>query len=156
MNQLVNAQKYRLPTEAEWEYACRAGTKTAYSFGDDPRLLDLYGWHIGNSNKRIHQVKMLKPNAWGLYDMHGNVLEWCEDWYGKYDFESINDPTGPLYGRKKVLRGGAWCYSRKLARSNARLCSEPTSKDDDCGFRCVRTEFVRLSEILKRKFYDIK
>ena len=100
---------YRLPTEAEWEYACRAGTTTAYSFGDDPDDLEDYGWYFDNSDDKYQKVGTKKPNPWGLYDMHGNVYEWCLDWYGPYPTGKANDPTGPPEGKEKVARGGSFC-----------------------------------------------
>ena len=123
---------YRLPTEAEWEYACRSGTTTAYGFGDDASRLGDYGWFSGNSDSSTHPVGEKKPNAWGLYDMHGGVYEWCQDWYGDYPSGSATDPTGATSGSFRVLRGGGWSngarYCRSAYRNNGtRLSSGSTS-----------------------------
>ena len=122
---------YRLPTEAEWEYAARAGTQTAYSFGDDPRALGDYGWTRENSAERPHPVASKKPNAWGLYDMHGNVAEWILDqydagYYGKVRAGTIAPVLLPGNHRfSHVSRGGSWDDDAKLARSAARRGSMP-------------------------------
>jgi len=140
-----SATGYRLPTEAEWEYACRAGSTTRFYFGDDPEALKSFAWFEGNSQSRPHPAGQRKPNAWGLYDMAGNVWEWCNDFYGvKYYRESPGDnPRGPLQGEKRVLRGGAWSSNAGNCTAWVRNCDEAGLTDvcltmDSNGFRCVR------------------
>jgi formylglycine-generating enzyme required for sulfatase activity len=124
---------YRLPTEAEWEYACRAGTWTRFSFGDDERLLGEYGWFERNSGGATHPVGKKKPNAWGLYDMHGNVWEWCSDWFGPDG--AATDPQGPSVGSNRVRRGGSWLKSALHCRSAYRFGVSPGTRSSDLGFR---------------------
>ena len=126
---------YRLPTEAEWEYACRAGSKTAYSFDDEEGLLPEYGWFSRNSSRRTHTVGLLEPNAWGLYDMHGNVWEWCSDWYEEYPKGAVSDPTGPKEGSSRVYRGGSWGHEAAFCRSGIRNWNDPSRRYNYLGFR---------------------
>lgn len=137
---------YRLPTEAEWEYACRAGTATRYSFGRDAAQLGQCAWFKGNADKAAHTVRQKRPNPWGLYDMHGNVAEWCGDFYaGTYNGLGAADPRGAATGTERVLRGGSWASSPEACRSSARAAEAPGFADvcfgyEMYGFRCVRAE----------------
>jgi len=126
---------YRLPTEAEWEYACRACSKTAYAFDDEAGLLPEYGWFKRNSSDRIHTVGLLEPNAWGLYDMHGNVWEWCSDRYSEYPKGAVSDPTGPRKGWDRVSRGGSWYFDAAICRSAIRYRYDPSLRYRFFGFR---------------------
>ena len=128
----------RLPTEAEWEYACRAGSTTKYCCGDGQSELGDYAWNGTNSNNQTHQVGQKKSNAWGLYDMHGNAWEWCNDWYGGYANLAAVDPTGPSAGSERVSRGGCWRYDAGFCRSAYRGHIEPGYRDPYLGFRVSR------------------
>ena len=126
---------YRLPTEAEWEYACRAGTRTMYSFGDKITPKDV------NYGDKIHQpvtVGSYKPNAFGLYDMHGNVWEWCNDWYDNLKDGEVTDPKGPATGDQRVLRGGSYTALRLLRSSYRNLKATPTNRNTNYGFRLAK------------------
>lgn len=131
-----------LPTEAQWEYACRAGTTTAYSFGDDPASLGDYAWYLENTESinGPSPVGTKKPNPWGLYDMYGNVWEWCSDWYGSdyySDPSAGTDPTGPASGGYRVLRGGSWYHNARYCRSAHRDAADPVIAYFYYGFRVV-------------------
>jgi formylglycine-generating enzyme required for sulfatase activity len=139
------ANGYRLPTEAEWEYACRAGTNSVYSFGDEARQLGDYGWFADNSGKKTHPIGRKKPNQWGLFDMHGNVAEWCQDFYAPEYYKASPEraPHGPDEGNENVLRGGSWKSAADALRSAYRIGETPGFSDaclarDAIGFRCVR------------------
>ncbi len=131
---------YRLPTEAEWEYAARAGTQTRWSFGNDERDLERYAWFGDNSDNRPHPVGEKEPNQWGLHDMHGNVYEWVGDyWLDAYPEDPQSDPTGPGDGSLRVLRGGSFFGSPRYLRSAFRGGFQPEFRDWVIGFRCVRS-----------------
>ena len=127
---------FRLPTEAEWEYACRAGTRTVFSFGDKITPKDA-NYDDSRIVKPV-EVESYKPNVFGLFDMHGNVWEWCEDWHGDYPF-AVTDPKGPAMGEDRVLRGGCFLDFGSLARSSLRNVSSPTTRNYFYGFRLART-----------------
>ncbi len=128
---------FRLPTEAEWEYACRAGTETEFYFGDDAHRLGEYAWCFSNQDGGTHPVARKKPNEWGLYDMYGNVWEWCADWLGDYPSGTVTDPTGPDTGERRVLRGGTYSIIAALCRSAYRHSRSPGSRNRYSGFRIV-------------------
>jgi hypothetical protein len=126
---------YTLPTEAQWEYACRAGTTTRFSFGDSDSDLGDYGWYGGNSGNQTHPVGEKLANPWGLYDMHGNVNEWCRDWSGNYSGGTITDPAGADSGSLRILRGGFFNDVAGLCRSASRSRSWPLLTLTYVGFR---------------------
>ena len=130
---------FRLPTEAEWEYACRAGSTTKYNLGDAEDDLARAGWYDYNSNSKTHPVGGKMPNAWGLYDMHGNVVEWCNDWYGDYSSENQNNPSGAQKGSFRVMRGGGWYSSAIHCRSSHRIIRSQNDWYDSIGFRVVHS-----------------
>ncbi|MGO8747823.1 MAG: formylglycine-generating enzyme family protein [Thermoguttaceae bacterium] len=136
-------KKYRLPTEAQWEYACRAGSTTRYCFGDDETQLGDYAWFGGTAGLQTHPVGQKKRNAWGLYDIHGNVWEWCQDWYERYQANSpTDDPTGPTTSSYRVFRGGSWFDDARYCRSACRKSDMPEARRRDLGFRVVAVLMV--------------
>jgi formylglycine-generating enzyme required for sulfatase activity len=136
---------YRLPTEVEWEYACRAGTTTRYSFGDDEKSLGEYAWYQSNWGPKSHPVGQKPPNAFGLYDMHGNVWEWCWDGYDEHFYANatITDPAGPSQAKARVFRGGGWSDFPRDARSANRGWSTPDFRNVNLGFRVARDQSSR-------------
>jgi sulfatase modifying factor 1 len=145
LNRRLPGLQARLPTEAEWEYACRAGTTTPFSFGTTVSTDEVNyhggfpypGGEPGPYRQRTLPVGSLPPNAWGLYEMHGNVWEWCEDWYADYPTEPQIDPRGPTFGKMRVLRGGTWSDPARYARSATRSRIEPAYRPRSTGFRIV-------------------
>jgi formylglycine-generating enzyme required for sulfatase activity len=136
---------YRLPTEAEWEYAARAGATGDYCFGDDVTQLSRYAWYEDNARRTTHPVGQLRPNSWGLYDMHGNVWEWVQDWYDNQEYArraatgpAIVDPAGPAAGSDRVDRGGSWLHAARNCRSAHRDSDAPGLRYGTLGFRLLR------------------
>jgi formylglycine-generating enzyme required for sulfatase activity len=132
------ANGYRLLTEAEWEYACRAGLTTRWSFGEGEASLGDHAWFGGNSSGKPQPVGRKRPNPWGLHDMHGNVDEWCWDWFGPYSEAATTDPCGPESGRRRVVRGGAFDDLAVDLGSTARGGFLPMERLKVIGFRCAR------------------
>jgi formylglycine-generating enzyme required for sulfatase activity len=139
----ITGKAFRLPTEAEWEYACRSGSASRFAHGVIKLNLSGYAWYYNNAFKRgemyAHEVGTRKPNKWGLFDMQGNVYEWCSDWYRRnyYNKSPINNPTGPRYGDYKVVRGGDWARTDYFLRIASRRQYSPHYKDSYVGFRLV-------------------
>ena len=146
LNQKEGGNMYRLPSEAEWEYASRAGTETPFAFGQCLSIdqanyngnFPLSGCPKGENRKRTLPVASFSPNAWGLYDMHGNVAEWCQDWLGDYPSGNVTDPTGPSSGNDRVRRGGGWSIPAPYCRSADRAGNMPHKYFSFMGFRLVR------------------
>jgi formylglycine-generating enzyme required for sulfatase activity len=137
---LPTGYAYRLPTEAEWEYVARAGTSTRFSYGDDPgyTVLPSYAWFGSNSDELTHPVGTKSPNLWGVYDLHGNVWEWCSDWYASsYPGGNLVDPRGPVSGVSRVIRGGSWKGLNRFCRSASRSSGSPLIPGSNVGFRVV-------------------
>jgi formylglycine-generating enzyme required for sulfatase activity len=135
----------RLPTEAEWEKAARAGTTTKWSFGDNPDLLTDHAWYKDNSGEKIRPVGRKLPNPYGIYDMYGNALEWVADWYspGYYAVSPSKDPQGPSEGEERVMRGGSALFSPETCSSAVRRKTYPEMSLQNVGFRCARTMPVK-------------
>ncbi|MBM4092112.1 MAG: formylglycine-generating enzyme family protein [Planctomycetes bacterium] len=130
---------YRLPTEAEWEYACRAGSEALFCFGDDASRLGDFAWFAENSDWKTQRVGGKEANAWHLRDMHGNVWEWCHDWYGEYSGGTATDPQGPSAGSLRVVRSGGWFREAWSCRSAYRDRFVPSGRNDFLGFRVARS-----------------
>lgn len=140
LNEMENTTRYRLPTEAEWEYVARAGTTTAYSFGDNADELSNYAWYgEGFDHGGTHPVGLKRPNPWGLYDVHGNAWEWVQDWFNPnyYSISTTQDPVGPEAGAERVVRGGSWHITANSWRSAFRRDYKPDYRGISIGFRIV-------------------
>ena len=138
-DEVAAGRKYRLPTEAEWEYCCRAGVEHKFNFGRDARHLPEYAWVRDNSKSGTHAVGTKKPNQWGLYDTNGNVWEWCHDWFGQYKAGPVDDPVGTSEGKGRVARGGGWDDYEYQCQSAYRIWCDPTLRSSGLGFRVVMT-----------------
>jgi formylglycine-generating enzyme required for sulfatase activity len=144
LNEAAQQGGFHLPTEAEWEHACRAGSRTIFSFGDDERDLADHGWFSSNSKGQTHPVGRKKPNAWGLFDVHGNVCGWCADWFDKEYYrhfcgdETVADPAGPETGFERVVRGGSWDSDASGCYSGVRSFALPDTRRPSIGLRIAR------------------
>jgi formylglycine-generating enzyme required for sulfatase activity len=135
LNALENTDRYRLPSEAEWEYAARAGRSTRHCLGNDQAALDLCAWYRDNASRGTHPVGMKRPNDWGLYDMYGNVWEWVQDRYEPYSEHPVTDPRGSASGDRRVNRGCSWRENAWYCRATPRIDSNPDFQSADLGFR---------------------
>ena len=160
LNALEKTRTYRLPTEAEWEYAARAGSPSTYCFGPETARLAEYAWFQNNSGAATHPVGALKPNDWGLCDMHGNVHEWCADWYARdyYAHSPARHPAGPRKGVARVLRGGDWGSEAWYCRCAIRSLSSPQRRSPRVGLRIVKerteTSGAKTAAGLLKKFFS--
>ena len=162
LNEAEGMEAYRVPAEAEWEYACRAGTMTRWSFQDDPSLLGEHAWYRSTAwnvgEKYAHEVGTKQPNLWGLFDMHGNVWEWCQDWYDA-DYYSVSppvDPPGPLSGSGRVKRGGSFHNRAQVLRSAYRDLNSPVHRSYDVGVRLVKVVPPRPVSVPEGTWGEIK
>ncbi len=128
---------YRLPYESEWEYACRAGSSAAFGFGDSADAAGDFAWTGENAEQRTHAVGQKQPNAWGLHDTHGNVWEWCLDWFAPYPAAPLTDPTGPVSGKYKLFKGGGWNQDAQFGKASSRFMMSPSNGIHFVGFRIV-------------------
>ncbi len=135
---LPRGYEYTLPTEAQWEYACRAGTTGSYA--GNPASM---GWSNGNSKGTTHPVAQLQPNQWGFYDMSGNILEWCYDWYDDYPGGKVRNPSGPVRGHFRIARGGSWRMDARVGRSAARAGGSQGRRDYTIGFRLALSRVTK-------------
>lgn len=153
LNQAAGDSLYRLPTEAEWEYACRAGTTTRWSFGDDEGGLKDAAWYIENAwnagEQYAHAVGIKLANPWGLYDMHGNVWEWVEDWFGEYSNHAQIDPTGAPMGTRRIQRGGSFTIGALALRSARRHGMSPSDRSHELGMRLLRIEQSKVKTMIR-------
>jgi formylglycine-generating enzyme required for sulfatase activity len=133
----LTGKSFRLPTEAEWEYACRAGTTSHYCNGGDEAALKKVGWFNGNSNSQTQPVGQLPPNAWGLFDVHGNVWEWCQDWHANYHTSDVEDYICNNTSESRVFRGGSWYDGPPMCRAAYRFCGAPGGRYNNLGCRVV-------------------
>jgi len=141
LNQRDGAFKYRLPSEAEWEYAAKAGRDTRFCYGDNYSKLKKYAWYKDNSGLKTHPVSLKNPNSWDLYDMHGNVWEWCQDWHDRYPSGSATDPLGPDSGSNRIIRGGSWGSDIWFCNSTDRFGRPPDFMAYNLGFRLAGESF---------------
>jgi formylglycine-generating enzyme required for sulfatase activity len=157
LNEAAESEMYRLPTEAEWEYACRAGTTTPWPFGEDENLIGNYAWYGDNSRfageDYAHTAGMKLPNPWGLYDMHGNVWEWCQDRYGTYPSDIQTDPTGSTTGSNRILRGGSFFEEAVSMRSAYRHNDRPSLRKWNIGFRLLKVAEVQSVQAQETIFF---
>jgi len=153
LNKKEKTNMYRLPTEAEWEYAARAGSTTPIYNGNITKIdckldanLDQIGWYCGNADTKTYPIAQKLPNAWGLYDMYGNVWEWCQDWYADYMTDALTNPTGPETGSFRVARGGFWGSQARFCRSAYRNWMSPDDRLSHYGFRLVSSQVIHVTQ----------